>query len=60
MQQLTETPKYATNKFYSENPQSGNMGLGLNITKHILEKHGGYLIIKNHNNGALVEMKINL
>lgn len=55
-----EALKYATQKFYSENSQSGNMGLGLNITKHILKKHGGELIIKNHNNGALVEMIINL
>ncbi|MCF6464498.1 sensor histidine kinase [Clostridium sp. Cult2] len=55
-----EALKYATQKFYSENPQPGNMGLGLNITKHILERHGGDLIIKNHNNGALVEMAINL
>lgn len=55
-----EALKYAFNKFYSENPQPGNMGLGLNITKSILKKHSGDLIIKNHNNGALVEMIINL
>lgn len=52
--------KNATNRFYSENPQSGNMGLGLNITKHILEKHSGDLIIQNNNGGALVKMIINL
>lgn len=52
--------KNATNRFYSENPQAGNMGLGLNITKHIIEKHSGDLIIENHNGGALVKMIINL
>lgn len=55
-----EALKNATNKFYSENPQPGNMGLGLNITNFILEKHAGDLIIRNHNSGALVEMIINL
>ncbi|GFN34983.1 sensor histidine kinase [Tepidimicrobium xylanilyticum] len=52
--------KNATSKFYSERLRSGNMGLGLNITKYILEKHSGDLIITNYNGGALVKMIINL
>lgn len=44
----------ATNPFYKGNTQTNDshFGLGLNICKILCEKHGGTLVIGNHENGG--------
>lgn len=49
---------YATSPFFCENNVKGHMGLGLNISSIILEKHGGKLQISNAEYGGVVEIII--
>lgn len=51
-----EALKKATHRFYSENPGSQNMGLGLTIAKQVVIAHRGRLEIYNEAGGAMVAM----
>ncbi|HOJ12134.1 MAG TPA: HAMP domain-containing sensor histidine kinase [Clostridiales bacterium] len=55
-----EALSYATSAFFCENPTDGHMGLGLNISSIIIEKHGGKLLINNTKCGGTAEIIINL
>lgn len=51
---------HGTTSFYSNDKEGEHLGLGLNISKEILDKHGGNLILRNTDMGAAVEIQINL
>lgn len=54
-----EALRYGTVAFFSENKSNGeNIGLGLNISKELCEKHMGKINLSNNIIGGLVEMKI--
>lgn len=47
-------------QFFTENPNKGNMGLGLNISNNILSYYSSDLNLENTKNGGKVSFKIKL